>query len=510
MQWLFLLLCAAATATAGNPSTSYIISDINYDAPACSTSLAGQSNVLGQLSIENDHLAQSLTLTTNFRTMSLQSCRFCELNQSYCGRGLDPQVLRYSPNTGYNIRLVALDSTGHSYASHDASIQTRYVLDAPASAGQLGLSLHELYGQHHTLPRCGQTVSLAIGLVLYYESMDTQPVHRRDLACSVHQWDSQLIQPLWCDAQNNLFPDLSCHSQSLRFYRLDYTLQNCLALQPQREHAFPVLPPPPVTGTVLDQPPALHYYNSFLVYNAPLPAQHQPLCGRDWPQLLYESNLYQYYCGGEANLVSAATNNETRDPYYLMRPWYQMALEWITVKMLESSRQQQYMLYHFVRERHYMSLAQDLLERNCMARNEWGLFLGRQDFYQEIMMALMTLSNYSNRRPQYARLDAVCGELRSYFDRSYGGEEKRPALQYTQFGEHIWFNAWPHRAYSYLVAPNAQEYVGAVLMTTFFVISGLLFVTGLIAVRWNLFRRLARRCRHSAQERVHSAYRKIV
>jgi hypothetical protein len=262
-------------------------------------------------------------------------------------------------------------------------------------------------------------------------------------------------------------------------------------------------------GTLLDQPPALHYYNSFLVYNAPLPAHHRALCGKNWDQILYESNLYQYYCSAQSNLVNAMAN-ESRDPYYLMRPWYQMALEWITVKMLESSRQQQYMLYHFVRERHYMSLAQDLLERNCLAKNEWGLYLGRQEFYQEIMMALMTLSNYSNRRPQYSRMDAVCGELQSYFERTYLNGEKRPALRYTQFGEHIDFQSWHHQSYNRLVAPNSNERTNAILMTLFFVICGVGGTMGLVAVRWNLFRRMARRCRHSAQARVHSAYRKIV
>jgi hypothetical protein len=498
LLWIFgVFLVGLASA-----STSYVISDINYEAPYCAQQ---QPNTLGQLTIENDHLARHLTLRTDFFAQPLRSCRFCELNQSYCGdRQLDPSLLRFSPNAWYNFRLVALDASAHSYASYDASIQTRFALDTPASEQRLTLGLQQLYG-HQQPPHCGQQLSLVVGLVLYYESMDTVPIHRRDLASSVHhQTDAE---PLWCDGQNRLFPDLPCHNQPLRFYRINYRLENCLALQPQREHAPLPLPPPPLPGTVLDQPPALHFYNSFLVYNAPLPAQHKPLCGRDWPQLLYESNLYHYYCDGGG---VSAFGNESRDPYYLMRPWHHMAMEWISLQMLGVSEAQRQLspLYHFVRERHYMSLAQDLLERNCATRQEWGLFLGRQEFYQEIMMALMTLSNYSNRRPQYSRLDVVCGELRSYFERQFPRDSL--TLQYTQLGERVSFNSWYHKSYNHLVMPNARAETNAILLTTFFCVAGVATLVGLVAVRWNLLRRLTRRCRQSAKTRLHDTYRKIV
>jgi len=202
-----------------------------------------------------------------------------------------------------------------------------------------------------------------------------------------------------------------------------YRPSACLLLD-NGEQAAEVITPP------LIYYPPLWWYRAFLLGGAAVPAHS--LCGERYDTLLYASSLYQANCNGEDVLT----------------PWYALATE---MAALQLAAQRQGALGLEVNAT--LREALDLLGRHCEPRQ-----CGAQpDCFESTLLRIRQC--YSGVA-ELGELDlyAQCDALRAYFNATY------PPDAFTAF--HAWF----YEAFKFLILPDKQMEVKAILLisTMFF------------------------------------------
>lgn len=379
MNSLFFLLIVCVT--------SLPLRDVHYDGTRC----ANLSDHLGDVSLQSDITALTLTLSVSFTEAPIFSCWACSASSSYCNASIPPTEIDLSSDATYNLRVLAITD----------SLEWPYL--TPVSLGHYEISGDTLtIDWQSILPSeirhdgvinyCQQTFQL---LLLFFVNVELP--FPRDLLANVYQSETTT---LICNQSSQFFADVNCQ-QPLEMYSVTYTTEECITLYNTSEEATEE-----ALSTLTTNDP-LYWYAQFLLTPTAVPTDlflGGHLCGENASETLYRSNLYHQQCDNA--LVFHLLD---------LMPWYRLAIQVVTLKLnLWQSGYRQNTTIELGRISQTLLLATDLLQHACSQRNVLTVAEGANTSNTSYTSILHTLITLNGNTPPTTRTE-TCSSLKQYF-----------------------------------------------------------------------------------------------